>query len=337
MRRSKKIINDPSNVVTELLEGLVLASHGRLRKLDNINAVVKSETEDKVGIVFGCGSGHEPLASGLIGFNLADGAACGNVFAAPTPDVILETMKAVDKGKGVLNLVFNYAGDNMNFDFAIEMARAEGIVSRTIRIQDDIASAPKERKGDRRGIAGYLLVLKIAGAITSETDDLDEICRVTEKARDHVRSMGIALSAGSMPETGRPSFQLSDNEIEIGLGIHGEPGVHREVLTKADDLVEGIISSIINDLPFKKNDRVCLLINNLGSTTNMELLIVCRIAHKILKNRGIFVHDTLIGAYCTSLEMAGISISLMKVDEELINYYNFPVRSFAFCKFQLGQ
>lgn len=328
MKTMKKIINDPKNVVPEALEGLIAASHGYLKMISGKNGVVKSSlTPKKVGIVVGGGSGHEPVSAGFIGENLADGAACGNVFASPTPDIILETIKAVNSGSGVLNLVLNYAGDNLNFEIGSEMAAAENIETRSVTIMDDVASAPLERMEDRRGIAGYVFAIKIAGAACSELNDFDDIEQVTIKARDNIRSMGVAVSAGTIPENGTPTFEIGDDEIEIGMGIHGEPGVERKKIIPADELVSEMMEAILSDLPFKQSDEVCVLINNLGSTPLLELLIVNRRVHKILEERGIHIHDTLIGSYCTSLEMAGFSISLLRLDAELKKFYNIPASS----------
>lgn len=333
MNKTKKILNDPKNVVPELLEGLVDAYHGRARKLDGVNAIVKSKLpKDKVGLLVGGGSGHEPLFAGFIGTNMADGAACGNVFAAPSPDVILAATRALNQGKGVLYLYGNYAGDNMNFDMAAELAAEEDIATQTVRVWDDVASAPPERMQDRRGIAGDLFVIKIAGAASAKENNLQEIFRIVAKARDNTRSMGIAVSAGSLPETGEPTFELPDDEIEIGMGLHGEAGVSREKMLTADALVEKMMLRILSDLPFESGDEVCLLINNLGASTMMELLIVNRKVRQILRDRAINVHDTLIGSYCTSQEMAGFSITLMRLDDELKACYDMPAQSFAFVK-----
>jgi len=268
MNKPKKILNDPKEVVSELLEGLVEAYHGEVKQLEGVMGLVKTSLpEAKVGLLIGGGSGHEPLFHGFIGENLADGAACGNIFAAPTPDVILEVTRALNQGRGVLYLYGNYAGDNMNFDIAAEMAAEEGIESKTVRIWDDVASAPPERVGDRRGIAGDQFVIKIAGGVAATTKDLEEVFRVTTKARDNTRSMGVAVAAGSIPETGEPTFELPEDEIEIGMGLHGEAGVSREKMLPADALVEKMMDQIVSDLPFQEGDEVCLLINDLGATT----------------------------------------------------------------------
>lgn len=331
--KTKKIMNNPKNVVEELLEGLVEAYHGKIEKLENVNVLLRTDLPaGKVGLLIGGGSGHEPLFHGFVGENMGDGAACGNIFAAPTPDVILAATQALNQGNGVLYLYGNYAGDNMNFDIAAEMAADEGIEVKTVRIWDDVASAPPERMDDRRGIAGDLLIIKVAGGVAATAQDLGEVYRVTAKARDHTRSMGVAVSAGSIPETGEPTFELPDDEIEIGMGLHGEAGVSRGKMLPADLLVEKMMVRILADLPFESGDEVCLLINDLGATTMMELLIVNRRVRQILRDRDIEVHDTIIGSFCTSQEMAGFSISLMKLDDELKRYYDMPASSFGYTK-----
>ena len=331
--KTKKIMNDPKKVVEELLEGLVEAYHGKVEKLEEVNVLVRTDLPaGKVGLLIGGGSGHEPLFHGFVGQNMGDGAACGNIFAAPTPDVILAGTQALNQGKGVLYLYGNYAGDNMNFDIAAEMAADEGIEVKTVRIWDDVASAPPERMDDRRGIAGDLFVIKVAGGVAATVQDLEEVYRVTAKARDHTRSMGVAVSAGSIPETGEPTFELPDDEMEIGMGLHGEAGVSRGKMLPADRLVEKMMVRILADLPFESGDEACLLINDLGATTMMELLIVNRRVRQILREIGIEVHDTVIGSFCTSQEMAGFSISLMKLDDELRRYYDMAASSFGYIK-----
>ncbi len=333
MSKPKKIINDPKDVVAELLDGLVQAYHGKIKKLEGVQALVKTNLPaDKVGLLIGGGSGHEPLFHGFIGDNMADGAACGNIFAAPTPDVILAASKALDQGNGVLYLYNNYAGDNMNFDIGAEMAADAGIDIKPARIYDDVASAPPEQKEERRGIAGDVFIIKISGGAAATIKDLDEVVRVTAKARDNTRSMGVALSAGSLPETGEPTFELPEGEIEIGMGLHGEAGVARGKMLPANQMVEDMLGRILADFPLKRGDEVCLLINNLGSTTMMELLIVNSKINAILNAEGIKIYDTAMGSFCTSQEMAGFSISLTKMDSELKKYYDLPADSFGFKK-----
>jgi dihydroxyacetone kinase-like protein len=330
MTTIKKVINNPQHVAIEALEGMSLAYHGKVDLLEEYASLIKSDIPDgKVALLVGGGSGHEPLFAGFVGENLADGAVCGNVFAAPSPDKILGVTKAINRGKGVLYLYGNYAGDNMNFDIAAELAAEINIPTKTVRVWDDVASAPTEKIDQRRGIAGDLFVIKIAGAAASLVDSLDDLYRIASKARDFTRSLGVALAPGSIPETGEFTFELGPDEIEIGMGLHGEQGVSRQKNMPADDLVDMMIKQILEDMPLDKKDRVCLLINNLGSTTMMELLIVNRRVREVLDKQNIDIHDTLIGSYCTSQEMAGFSISLLKLDDELQKYYDQPADSFA--------
>jgi phosphoenolpyruvate---glycerone phosphotransferase subunit DhaK len=330
---AKKIVNDPARVVPELLEGLLRASGGAIVQVGPVGAIARASIPDgKVALLIGGGSGHEPVFHGYIGEAMADGAACGDIFAAPTPDVILAATRAVDRGKGVLYLYGNYAGDIMNFDIAAELAEEEGIRVRTVRVRDDVASAPPDRQDLRRGIAGDIYAIKIAGAAATELDDLDEVVRVTEKARDAMRSIGVAVSAGSIPQTGEPTFELGADEIEIGMGLHGEPGVRRQKMAPADEIVDLMAAQILDDLPFVAGDEVCLLVNNLGSTTMMELLIAARHLFGILDERGITVHHTVVGTFAACQEMAGFSFTLMRLDDELRHYYDMPAQSLGFTR-----
>lgn len=332
-KAAKKIINDPKKVVGEMLDGLVLANDGRIARVPGHAAIVRTDLpESKVAVLIGGGSGHEPLFHGFVGRNMGDGAACGQVFAAPSPDIIVAAAKAVHRSKGVLFLYGNYAGDTMNFDMAAELLEDEDIEVRTVRIADDVAAAPPERKYDRRGIAGDLLMIKIAGAAASELETLDDVVRVVEKAGDNVRSIGVAVSAGSIPETGKPTFELADDEIEIGMGAHGEAGVSRQKLLPADAVADQLMDKILNDLPFQSGDEVALLINNLGATTMMEMLIVNRRIRQILDERGIKVHRTDVGTWLTVQEMAGFSVTLMKLDDELKRYLDMPAESLGYSR-----
>ena len=333
MNKPKKILNDPARVVTEELDGLVLASDGRLARLDGRDAIIRSQIpNNKVALLIGGGSGHEPMFPGFIGENLADGAACGQVFAAPAPDLVLAATKAVNRGRGVLYVYGNYSGDNMNFDIGAELAADEGIKVRTVRVWDDVAGAPLERITDRRGIAGDFYVIKIAGGAAATADSLDEVYRIASKARDNTRSMGVAIAAGSIPETGALTFELGPDEIEIGMGAHGEPGISRQKLTTADAVAEQMMEALLPDLPFRSGAEVALLINNLGATTMMELLVVNRCVRKILARAGIAVHRTDIGSYLTCQEMAGLSVTLLQLDDELKRYLDMPATSLAYSR-----
>lgn len=332
-KAAKKVLNDRKKVVAEMIEGLVLANDGRVRKLPNHNAIVRTDLpESKVALVIGGGSGHEPIFHGFVGKNLGDAAACGQVFAAPSPDIIYEAAKAVHRGKGILFLYGNYAGDNMNFDMAAEMLEEDGIKVRTVRVCDDVAAAPPERMHDRRGVAGDVLMIKIAGGAAAELDSLDEVERVARKAGANIRSIGVALSAGSIPETGKPTFELADDEIEVGMGAHGEAGVTRQKLTTADEIADQLMDKVLSDLPFRRGDEVALLINNLGATTMMEMLIVNRRIRQILEREGISVYRTDVGTWLTVQEMAGFSVTLLKLDDELKHYLDLPCQSVGYSR-----
>ncbi len=326
VRKAKKIFNDPRNVVPEMLDGLVAAYNGRVKKLDGVNAMARVDIPaGKVALLIGGGSGHEPAYHGFVGDNMADGAALGNVFAAPTPDIILEATRAIHRGKGVLYLYGNYAGDILNFDMAAE----EGIEVRTLLVRDDVACGPVE---NRRGIAGAMLAVKIAGGAAATLDTLDDVVRVTSRALENIRSISVALYAGSIPETGEFTFELADDEIEIGMGVHGEAGVWREKMVSTDTLVDRMMEFILRDMPLQRGEEVCVLINGAGSTTAMELLIANRRVLQVLAENGVTVHECVVGSLFTTQEMAGFSISLMRVDDELKRYYDMPIRSFGWTK-----
>ncbi len=328
MSKIKKIINDPEMIVPEVLEGLVLASHGRLAKLQGVNALIRTDIPDhKVALVIGGGSGHEPMYTAFVGEGWADGSACGNIFAAPSPDIIYELTKAVHRGRGVLYVYGNYAGDNMNFDIAAEMAEDDGIDVRTVRVMDDVAVADP---AERRGIGGAFYQVKIAGAACTEMSNLSEAVEVVEHAKENLRTIGVAVRAGSLPETGELTFELGDDEIEIGMGAHGEQGVERRKMMPADALAVEMTRLVMDDLPFKKGDRVALLLNNLGATTQMELMIVNRKVREILAAAGVHVQRTDFGPYLTCQEMAGFSFTLLKLDATLEPLLARPAWSLGF-------
>ena len=323
----KKVINNPENVVNEMVEGFIAAFGNDYKKVQDTNGVVIKNKPNRVAVVTGGGSGHEPLFIGMVGEGLADGAAIGNVFAAPTPNTVLEVTKELDSGQGVLYVYGNYSGDVLNFDMAAELAELEDITTKTVLVNDDVASATKENAFDRRGIAGDIFAIKIAGAAANDNLTLEEVARITQKAADNTRSIGVALSPSSIPSTGKYTFEIADDEIEFGMGIHGEPGVKRTKLQTADELTANMLDYIFDDIELQENDEVCVLVNGLGSTTLMELFIVNRKVAKILSEKGISIYDTDVNSYCTTLEMAGVSITLMKLDDELKKYYNKPANS----------
>ena len=329
----KMLLNDPSDAVREEAEGF-LAAYGRdYAGVPGVNGLVRRNIPaGKTALVLGGGSGHEPMFGFMLGENLADAAANGNVFTSPDPVTIVRTAEAASRGGGVLFLYGNYAGDNMNFDLAAEQLAAEGIPTRTVRVRDDVASAPKERIGDRRGIAGDLFILKIAGAACAELP-LDEAYRVTEKAGKNLWTVGVGLAGATIPGQREPIFTLPDDEMEYGLGIHGEPGVRREKLKPADEITEALLAPILEDSGIGPGDTVCTYVNGLGSTTLMELMIVNRRLRQLLDEKGIRVHDMEVGSYVTTMEMAGASVTLLRLDDELRHYYDKPCRSPYYNKF----
>ncbi|MWN32328.1 MULTISPECIES: dihydroxyacetone kinase subunit DhaK [unclassified Gilliamella] len=329
MRKPKKLLNDPNNVRQEVMQGLIYAYQGKLTAIPEHCAVYGSHiASDQVVIVSGGGSGHEPTFAGFIGKGGIDGCALGEVFTSPSPDQIIEVTKTIEKGKGVLFLYGNYSGDGMNFDISAEILAENNITTKTIRATDDIASAPLSKISDRRGVAGIMFLYKIAGAAAQfEKYDLDNLYQVVSKANNNVRTIGVALDGCALPQSNKFNFELKDNEIEIGIGIHGEAGLRRQEMTSSDEVVKDMINRLCDDLPFEKNDRVCVLINNLGTLSNTELLIITRKVGIELDTRGIISHDVVVGHFCTSLEMSGFSITLMKLDEELQYLYDLPCKT----------
>ena len=333
MRKAKKLLNNPIDVCREQLEGLIAACGGDLQKIEGTSAVVRQGLRDnQVLVLTGGGSGHEPMFAGYVGDGLADAAALGDIFASPAPNVIMAAVKHAHRGQGALFIYGNYAGDCMNFDIAAELLEEEGIVTRTIRVNDDVASAPRERLSDRRGVAGDMMVLKIAGAAGRTSQTLDEVCRLAEKANRNTRTIGVALSACSLPQTGVFNFEIPEDEFELGMGIHGETGVRRQKMVPADELVTELVSLLCEDLGLRAGDEICLVVNNLGASTYTELLIANRKIHQLLGQRDIRIHDTLVGSYCTAQEMSGYSITFFKLDDELKPLYDAPCHSFAWRK-----
>ncbi len=323
----KKIINDPFAFVDEVLEGILLAYPWHLKRAEGDGrALVRADApvKGKVGICTGGGSGHIPVFLGYVGPGLCDGVAVGNVFSSPPPDAMLAATKAVDGGEGVLYLYGNYGGDVMNFDMAAEMADMEGITVKTVLAHDDVVSAPPEQARRRRAVAGLYFPYKIAGACAAEGKNLDEVAAAAQRAADLTRSMGVALSSCTVPAAGKPTFEIGEDEMELGMGIHGEPGLERSKLKPADDIATAIVERVVADLPFGRGDEVAVLVNGLGATPPEELFILYRKTYQLLDDHGIKIHKAIIGEYATSMEMAGASISLLKLDDDLRRWVDAP-------------
>ena len=328
----KKIINDVANVEEEMILGLVKAAPQKLRKLDYGTIVVREpKQEDKVALVSGGGSGHEPAHGGYVGEGMLDCAVAGTVFTSPTPDQVLEGIKAVATDKGVLCIVKNYTGDVMNFEMAIEMAADEGIKADYVVVNDDVAVKDSLYTTGRRGVAGTIFVHKIAGAKAAEGASLEEVKAAAEKVIANVRSMGMAIEPCTVPAAGKPGFELSDTEMEIGIGIHGEPGTHREALGTADSIAKTLLDNILADLDYTGSD-VVVLVNGMGGTPLMELYIVNNFVQDYLKEKGVRVYDTMVGNYMTSIEMAGFSLTLLRLDEEMKKLYDAKADTLAWKK-----
>ena len=326
----KKILNQPGNFVDEMVEGILLAHPDQLKTPgDDRRIMVRADAPvaGKVGIVTGGGSGHLPLFKGYVGKGLCDGVAIGNVFSSPSSQQCFEATKAVSGGAGVLYLYGNYGGDVFNFDLAADLADLEDIPTRTVLGRDDVASQPKERKTDRRGVAGIVFAYKAAGAAAERGDSLDEVAAVAEDVVEHTATMGIGLSPTILPTTGSASFDLPDGEMEIGIGIHGEPGIHRGALETADAITDRIVDALVADLELKAGDRVACLVNGLGATPLEELYILYRRVHQVLSGLGVEIAKSYVGEYATSLEMAGASISLLALNDDRLALLKAPASS----------
>jgi dihydroxyacetone kinase len=326
----QKILNGAVEFVAEMLDGILLAHPQALDSVGGDNhALVRKDAPvaGKVAITTGGGSGHLPLFLGYVGKGMLDGVAVGDVFQSPSADQMLEVTKRVHGGAGVLYLYGNYGGDVLNFDLAADMAEAEGIRVETILGADDVASAPAGEEARRRGIAGIFFLYKVAGAAADAGYDLDAVVSVTQKAAEHTRTMGVALSPVTLPANGKPTFELPVGEMEIGMGIHGEPGISRTALESADSITEALVHNLEQDLSLKAGDEVAVLMNGLGSTPQEELYIMFRKVSQILASRKVSVYRTYVGEFATSLEMAGASISMIRLDDELKKFIDHPVHT----------
>jgi dihydroxyacetone kinase-like protein len=325
----KKLINDPSSVVADALRGIA-AAHPELR-VDHDHKIISrgdAPVSGKVGLVSGGGSGHEPLHGGFVGFGMLDAACAGEVFTSPTPDQMFVATKLVDAGAGVLHIVKNYTGDVMNFEMAAEMAAEDaGVKVEAIVTNDDVAVEDSLYTAGRRGVGVTVLVEKICGAAAEQGADLASVAAIGRKVNACGRSMGMALTSCTVPAAGKPTFELGHTEMEIGIGIHGEPGRHREPLGSAAEIAERLVQPIVQDLPFAKGDGVLAFVNGMGGTPLIELYVVFAEVDRLLKGHGITIERSLVGPYITSLEMAGCSITLLRLDNELIHLWDAPVRT----------
>ena len=318
----KKIINKPSDFVEESIEGLV-KSHPDIYAFapDNKRVITRAtKASNKVGIVTGGGAGHLPVFTGYVGKGLLDACAVGSVFASPSVDQIASAIRNADNGNGVLCVIGNYGGDVMNFEMACEIVVSERIKTKTVIVADDIASASNEEKLKRRGIAGMIFVFKVAGSIAESGSSLEETFNIASLTNENIRTLGVAVSPCILPESGKPTFEINDDEIEIGMGIHGEPGIKREKLRKADPLTDDLCKRILNDFKLNDKDQVCIMINSLGATPLEELYIISKRVHENFSKLKIEITKTYVGRYATSMEMAGMSITTLKLNDNLKKY-----------------
>jgi len=326
----KKLINAPDAVVDEALAGMA-AAHGDLLKVIEPNVIVRADAprSGKVGVISGGGSGHEPMHGGFVGLGMLDAACPGAVFTSPVPDQMLAATKAVDGGAGVLHIVKNYTGDIMNFELAAELAAAEGVEVTSVVIADDVAVQDSLYTAGRRGVGGTVLAEKIVGAAAEEGQDLAAVTALCQRVQDNVRSMGMALTSCTVPAAGKPTFEIGDDEMEIGVGIHGEPGRERRSLASADEITETLLSAVLDDGVVSSGDRVLAFVNGMGGTPLLELYVVYNKVAAMCRDRGITIERNLIGSYITSLEMAGVSITVLKLDDEMLRLWDAPVNTAA--------
>lgn len=325
----KKLINKPEDVVVEELHGIEAAHPDLVKVFYEPNYIVRADApvKGKVALVSGGGSGHEPMHGGFVGMGMLDAAAPGAVFTSPTPDQMLEATKAVNGGAGVLHIVKNYTGDVMNFEMAAELARNEGIQVESVVTNDDVAVKDSLYTAGRRGVGVTVLLEKIAGAAAERGHSLAEVKAVAEKVNNNGRTMGMALTSCTVPHAGKPTFELGEDEMEIGIGIHGEPGRTRMKMASAHDIVEMMATAIVDDLPYKSGDKVLAFVNGMGGTPLIELYVVYNELNNFLKGKGITIARNLVGSYITSLEMAGCSITLLKLDDQLTQLWDAPVKT----------
>jgi phosphoenolpyruvate---glycerone phosphotransferase subunit DhaK len=326
----KKLINHPEAFVDETIEGILLAHPGHLKRVAGTpRGLTRADAPvaGKVAIATGGGSGHLPVFLGYVGPGLLHGVSIGNVFSSPSVEAMVAVTKAIHAGKGVLYLYGNYGGDIMNFDMAAELCEAEGISVHSVRVRDDVVSAPKGSAEKRRAVAGLFFAYKIAGAKAETGADLAAVAAVAQRVVEQTCSMGVALSPCTIPAVGKPTFSIGEGEMELGMGIHGEAGIQRGPLQTADAVAQSMSERVLEDLPFRRGDRVAVLVNGLGATPPEELYLLYRKAYQVIEGRGVRIERVFIGEYATSMEMAGASISLLKLDEELLTLLDAPAYS----------
>ena len=322
----KKFVNDPRNFVPEMLQGIALANPDTLRYIPEYNLIMRADAphDNNVSIIQGSGSGHEPAHVMAVGTGMLDAACPGDVFAAPPMDYVYETTKLLNSPMGVLHIINNYTGDRMAFEMGTELAEADGITVGTLLVNDDVAVKDSTWTVGRRGVAGNFFVIKAVGAASEQGADLEELLRIGNKVNSVTRTMGMALTSCTPPAKGSPLFELGDDEMEMGVGIHGEPGRSREKLASANQIVDELLEAVVTDLPFNSGDDVALMINGLGGTPISELYLLYGYAHEQLARRGINIRRNYVGEYCTSLDMAGVSITLSRLDDEIADLLAAP-------------
>src|SRR5512134_1414350 len=324
----KKLINKAEDVVREELQGVAAAHPDLVRVQLDPHVVIRADApvQGKVGLISGGGSGHEPMHGGFVGMGMLDAACPGEVFTSPTPDQMFEATKAVNGGAGVVHIVKNYTGDVMNFDMAADMARAEGIEVESVLVDDDVAVQDSLYTAGRRGVGTTVLMEKIGGAAAEQKRELKQVADICRKVNEWGRSMGMALTSCTVPAAGKPTFDIGDDEMEIGIGIHGEPGRERMKMKPAKEIVEMMATAVADDLPYSSGDKVLAFVNGMGGTPLIELYVVFNEVHKFLQARGVEIVRNLIGDYITSLDMQGMSITLLKMDEDLLKLWDAPVK-----------
>lgn len=329
----QRIMNDPDNIVDEMLEGFLKVHADIVETTENPRVVkAKNIPQDKVGVVTGGGSGHKPAFIGYVGENMCDAAAVGEICSSPTAAAFLDAFKATDQGKGVACLYGNYSGDNMNVKMAVKMAKRAGITVKTVVANDDVASAPKDQREKRRGVAGEILMWKAGGAKAAKGGSLDEVIEAAQKAIDNTRSVGIGLTPCTLPAVGHPNFEIKDGTMEVGIGHHGEPGIEVCELEDAQHMAQRMVDIVLPDYPFVEGDEVVVLVSGLGTTPVMELYVLYNEIEKLLIDKGIKIHKSYVGNYFTSLDMMGATLTVMKLDDELKELIDMPVNTMGMCQ-----